>query len=221
MLWIIWIVLFALSIYSHFVCLHIVEMLVSRRNGDASIVTPTNTKTIRTMIVMGSGGHTGEMLYLLSHMDFNLFSQRLYVIANTDHMSGGKVRELERSLDSIPDNFQIGTISRSREVGQSWITTIFSSLASIFQSYKILMLNKPDLIICNGPGTCVPLCLAAFMLQALWIKNIVVVFNESLCRVNTLSVTGKLMAHCLADRSIVQWPELHAKYPQTVYLGKV
>ncbi len=159
------------------------------------------------MIVMGSGGHTGEMLHLLSDMDFNLFTQRLYIIANTYHMSGGKVQVLEKSQDSTPDNFQIGTIFRSREVGQSWITIIFSSLVSIFQSYKIVMLNKPDLILCNGPGTCVPLCLATFVLKALWIRSTVVVFSESLCRVNTLFITGKLMAHCLADRSIVQWPK--------------
>ena len=60
----------------------------------------------------------------------------------------------------------------------------------------------------------------SFYIKVLWLKRSTIVFVESICRVHTLSLTGKLM-YFLADRSIVQWPELHAKYPQTVFLGRL
>lgn len=51
-------------------------------------------------------------------------------------------------------------------------------------------------------------------------KRISIVYVESFARVYSLSLTGKLMLKLrIADRMLVQWPELHAKYPETEYLG--
>ncbi|EFX83686.1 hypothetical protein DAPPUDRAFT_239833 [Daphnia pulex] len=157
-----------------------------------------NQGMIRVQKVSSStGGHTGEMVRLLSALDFRHFSPRLYLVARTDDMSAKRVQQLESSHVSTADSTV--AISRSREVHQSWISTI----------------------LCNGPGTCVPPCVIALLLRTLFIKRSTIVFVESICRVTTLSLTGKLMLYILADRSIVQWPELHAKYPQTVFLGRL
>lgn len=57
------------------------------------------------------------------------------------------------------------------------------------------------------PGTCLPICLAGFALRFLGLKRVRVVFVESLCRVHSLSLTGRLLYY-LADRFVVQWPGL-------------
>lgn len=73
-------------------------------------------------------------------------------------------------------------------------------------------------IICNGPGTCVPIVLMAFMLAVLGFKKTTVVYVESFCRVRTLSLTGRILYH-LADHFVVQWPQLTTKYPRAKYQG--
>lgn len=52
-----------------------------------------NTTGKKLMVVIGSGGHTTEMLTLLSGQD-DLFSERTYVIAQTDLLSTNKVNKL-------------------------------------------------------------------------------------------------------------------------------
>lgn len=57
------------------------------------------------------------------------------------------------------------------------------------------------------PGTCLPICLAAYALRFLGVRRVRVVFVESFCRVRSLSLTGRLLYY-LADRFLVQWPGL-------------
>lgn len=212
---------FLLIIYVSCVAVHLVKLFLFRDRHSESLWPKNRCKPVKTLIIMGSGGHTGEMVRLLSTLDFRHFSPRLYLVARTDDMSAKRVQQLESSHISTAGLFQTVSISRSREVHQSWITTIVSFLQSTLECLRILFYYQPDLILCNGPGTCVPPCIIALLLRVLWIKRSTVIFIESICRVNTLSLTGKLMVCFLADRSIVQWPELHAKYPQTVFLGRL
>jgi beta-1,4-N-acetylglucosaminyltransferase len=66
-------------------------------------------------------------------------------------------------------------------------------------------------------GTCVPLCYSAFLLKFLGIKNIKIIFIESFCRVEKLSLTGKLL-YPIVDRFLVQWKEHLVKYQRAEYL---
>jgi len=213
--------LYILLVYIFSVFIHIPYLFLSR-NPKNSCLWPANKKqSSRTLIVMGSGGHTAEMVRLLNDLDVKKFSPRQYIVAQSDHASHCKIKELEKHLDSSPEDFQITTISRSREVKQSWASTAVSFIRSTFESIRIIGFYHPDLILCNGPGTCVPICLVAFIFKVLWLKNTTIVFVESICRVHSLSLTGKIMVTLLADRSLVQWPELNQKYPQTVYIGRL
>ncbi|EEC13566.1 conserved hypothetical protein [Ixodes scapularis] len=54
--------------------------------------------------------------------------------------------------------------------------------------------------------------------EVLGIKKASVVYVESFCRVETLSITGRVLYH-LADHFVVQWPQLSAKYPRAKYHG--
>lgn len=43
-------------------------------------------------------------------------------------------------------------LPRSREVKQSWITTIFTTAWAMLHSFVMIMKCRPDLLLCNGPG---------------------------------------------------------------------
>eukprot|EP00879_Flechtneria_rotunda_P025794 GHRR01027441.1.p2 GENE.GHRR01027441.1~~GHRR01027441.1.p2 ORF type:complete len:104 (+),score=23.07 GHRR01027441.1:593-904(+) len=55
---------------------------------------------VRTMIVLGSGGHTAEMLMLVESMDKQFYNPRVYVVAETDKMSAKRALTQEQSWSS-------------------------------------------------------------------------------------------------------------------------
>jgi beta-1,4-N-acetylglucosaminyltransferase len=79
---------------------------------------------------------------------------------------------------------------------------------------------KPDVLLVNGPGSCVPLCLAATLYNIIGITNTRIIFIESFTRVQKLSLTGRLL-YPLAHRVVVQWPQLALKHPRAEYLGPI
>ncbi|XP_011795421.1 PREDICTED: UDP-N-acetylglucosamine transferase subunit ALG14 homolog isoform X1 [Colobus angolensis palliatus] len=184
----------------------------------------TPRESLSILVVAGSGGHTTEILRLLGSLS-SAYSPRHYVIADTDEMSANKINsfELDRA-DRDPSNmytkYYIHRIPRSREVRQSWPSTVFTTLHSMWLSFPLIHQVKPDLVLCNGPGTCVPICVSALLLGILGIKKVIIVYVESVCRVETLSLSGKILFH-LSDYFIVQWPALKEKYPKSVYLGRI
>jgi len=51
--------------------------------------------SVCTLIVLGSGGHTAEMLALLKNFPLQKYSSRQYVLAATDRMSAQKAEQFE------------------------------------------------------------------------------------------------------------------------------
>ena len=49
----------------------------------------------KVVIVLGSGGHTAEMLRLLESLDFRKYIYRVYVVSSGDALSEGKARAFE------------------------------------------------------------------------------------------------------------------------------
>eukprot|EP00770_Monocercomonoides_exilis_P010136 MONOS_10085.1-p1 / transcript=MONOS_10085.1 / gene=MONOS_10085 / organism=Monocercomonoides_exilis_PA203 / gene_product=Alg14 family oligosaccharide biosynthesis protein / transcript_product=Alg14 family oligosaccharide biosynthesis protein / location=Mono_scaffold00443:6301-7096(+) / protein_length=175 / sequence_SO=supercontig / SO=protein_coding / is_pseudo=false len=174
------------------------------------------------MIVLGSGGHTKEMLALLNEIDLSRFNKRVYVIGATDSLSEGKAEAFENDHFAKAQSYKVVRIPRSREVLQGALSAIFPTVKSILASICVVFRYRPEIILCNGPGTCFPICVAAFVLKFFWNSRIKVVFVESYCRVTTLSTTGKLLYYLpLSDGFVVQWPSLLEKYSQADYLGRV
>jgi beta-1,4-N-acetylglucosaminyltransferase len=73
-------------------------------------------------------------------------------------------------------------------------------------------------MVLSRAGTCVPLCAAAMLLRFLGVGSTRIVFVESVCRVTSLSVTG-LLLYPVADRFLVQWPQLQQRWPRTEHVG--
>ncbi|KAK9138161.1 hypothetical protein Sjap_008755 [Stephania japonica] len=55
-------------------------------------------QSVSTLIVLGSGGHTAEMLNLVAVLQKDKFTPRTYIAASTDNMSLQKASTLEASL---------------------------------------------------------------------------------------------------------------------------
>lgn len=177
----------------------------------------------RTMIVLGSGGHTSEMIRIVGGLRLKSYSPRLYVAATGDEMSQKKAKGFETTNGTFgAPSVSIKTIPRARKVLQSYFTSIFTTLVAIFSSFWMVLQFRPDLVLCNGPGTCVPICFWAYLLKFFCLKETRIVYVESLCRVQKLSLSGLLLYYLyLADHIYVQWPRLKELYPRTSYIGRV
>ncbi|XP_045583107.1 UDP-N-acetylglucosamine transferase subunit ALG14 [Procambarus clarkii] len=180
-------------------------------------------KTVKTLVVLGSGGHTGEMLKMIAMLDPFCYRPRVYVVAATDAISFKRLSQTEEKLqvnDEGDDQFVVEVVPRTREVGQSWVSTAYSAMWALIFCILVVARHRPSLILTNGPGTCVPVCLSALLFRILGICQTRVVFIESLCRVQSLSLSGRIL-YRITDDFIVQWPQLKTKYPRSKYMGRL
>lgn len=113
------------------------------------------------------GGHTTEMLRLVRAIDCTRYSPRIYVVADTDEHSERKVLEFEQISLSGANDFCFHRIPRSREVRQSYLTSVFTTLRATLSAVPLILRERPFLLLCNGPGTCIPIC-AAFLILKVW-----------------------------------------------------
>ncbi|XP_058060444.1 UDP-N-acetylglucosamine transferase subunit ALG14 homolog [Anopheles bellator] len=200
--------LYVALLFSVLFLLRFIQLLFSVRKNQG--LPSLRTNPARTMIVMGSGGHTAEMLRIVDRLDCNRYTPRQYIIANTDKTSVVKVIESEvrREPDTAKQMYEIITIGRSREVHQTYISSVMTTVSAVFNCVPIVLKAKPELILTNGPGTCVPICLVAFLARVLFLNTTCrIVFVESFCRVRSLSLSGRILLF-IVDTFVVQWPEL-------------
>ena len=218
-----------------------------------------------TMVVLGSGGHTTEMMRLLGELDSARYGPVCYVVADSDTTSIPRLAEYVRdyeekinfgndggrrssrwegrrpAVQQQRDNDDDGKgeddaneacakvyrLPRAREVGQSYPSSVLTTMRSFVRTFILLCRVRPELILANGPGTCVPVIYSAFLLRLLpFLPQLLypssseprsssccrVVFVESLCRVRTLSLSGRLV-YPVVDRFVVHWPGLSRDYP--------
>lgn len=189
-------------------------------------------KPAKTLVVLGSGGHTTEMLRLLSsitnHSDYSPLD---YIIASTDTSSQNRLEAFHKEAAQAaeqrnitekgqgrtpikpicpPPHRHIFKIPRAREVGQSYLTSIFTTLYSILYTAQIVLIKtRPDILLINGPGTCLPIALWTFIGRVLGLCEGQILFCESFCRVKSLSLTGNILWKLgIVDLFLVHWPEL-------------
>ena len=120
------------------------------------------------MVVLGSGGHTSEMLYMLEDIDLASFTHRAYVVSTGDSFSLIKAKEFENSKEQrIPKfspewtalsqisttnrnetlyanaenskDFEIHVVPRARLIYQSLLTTPFSAFRCLVACTQLLI----------------------------------------------------------------------------------
>ncbi|CAE6397301.1 unnamed protein product, partial [Rhizoctonia solani] len=165
-------------------------------------------------VLLGSGGHSTEALALVSSLDFDRYSPRTYIISEGDTLSAKKAAALESLKKPGNSDYRILTMPRARRVHQSLASTPLTALRSLIWTLQFMTVPAitskkrfADVLLVNGPGTCVALVLVAYFNRFWWLDSPRVVYIESFARVSSLSLSGKLVRP-LADRFLVQWPSL-------------
>jgi len=176
------------------------------------------------MIILGSGGHTGEMINFVERLDLSRFSKIFLAKALSDKTSYNMffqaLPQWERASNNESTPLVIKKeIPRAREVMQSYFTSIFTTLYAFLHALVLMYREKPDLVVTNGPGTCIPLCFAQFFNRMTMRSHGKILFIESICRVKSLSMTGTLL-YPLSDRTYVQHKTLQMKYPGSILLDE-
>ena len=103
------------------------------------------------------------MVRLLSTLDFDRYTPRVYLVSTGDAFSLGQAARLEAARDKDAA-YTVVEVPRARRVHQSFVTAPWTTLLSLAFMIRTITLdpNFADAVIMNGPGTCVPICLAVF-----------------------------------------------------------
>jgi beta-1,4-N-acetylglucosaminyltransferase len=121
-----------------------------------------------------TGGHTSEALQLLSALDMQVYTPRTYIISSGDSMSVEKAVAFEKSLNTGPaegKNYRFIELPRARRVGQSYVSSVWTTILSFRTAFRLLALEPLkhdgreswDLLLVNGPGTCVVAAVAVVL----------------------------------------------------------
>ncbi|GAA5914003.1 hypothetical protein JCM8208_005917 [Rhodotorula glutinis] len=190
-------------------------------------------------VFLGSGGHTAEMMRLVAHLDWQRFPTRTWIISSGDTLSEHKALELERTIASgqfrilrIPRARKV----HQSYLTSPW-TTLYSLASCVWHIAlaPLLFSSSPpstsasstapsssaggrqprrrrtfaDVVLLNGPGSCVPITLAAFLLRLLPLASPPprLIYLESLARTRRLSLSARLVRP-FVDRFFVQWDAL-------------
>ena len=118
----------------------------------------------------------------------------------------------EKSQYSV-ENKEIKTYYLN-QVNRKEKTFLFRMIVNSLKTIKILIIEKPDIIISTGALSTIPLCLFGKLLR----KKII--FIESFAKINSPTLTGKLV-YKFADQFYVQWEEMKSIYPKAIYVGGI
>lgn len=149
----------------------------------------------KILMVASSGGHLEEALALKPLKDTY---HTILVTEKTDY----KVNYWQDELYLMP---QV-----NRKELKSW----FAFIKVFFTSIKILLKEKPDVVLSTGAMISFPSLLIGKLLG----KKII--FIECMFNVDAPTMTGK-MVYPFADLFIVQWEEMLSVYPKAVLGGRV
>lgn len=152
-----------------------------------------DSKVMKICLVCSSGGHFSQLHFLKEFWE--VFDHFWVTFSGQDTSS----------------------LLRNEKVYWAYCPTnrnIKNLLRNIILAIKILMREKPDVIISTGAGVSVPFIYIAKIL------SIKAIYIESLTRINILSLSGK-MVYPIVDHLIVQWPELEKRYEKAKFIGQV
>jgi len=202
---------------------HTAEMLTLLKSFDQSIYWPRRYIVASTDRMSGQKATAFEALILGNPTD----QGDQAMVADKKHdtrklLRRSKLQPTSTSLSKDEKIFSVKIIPRSREVGQSFITSVGTTLYAAIYAFIFVFDFRPDLVLINGPGTALPVVVAARAARMAGLADSKVVYVESIARVTQLSLTGKILYKLrLSDEFFVQWEELLEAYPRAKYAGRL
>jgi beta-1,4-N-acetylglucosaminyltransferase len=112
------------------------------------------------LIVLGSGGHTSEMLYMMENMDFDNFNKIILVKSNEDKLSYAKAIQFlkEKCKNFRESKIELINIRRVFYKKSFFLISLVKLFIAICQVFAQFLFRKnPQIAFFNGPGTSIPL----------------------------------------------------------------
>ncbi|KAF1928556.1 glycosyltransferase family 1 protein [Didymella exigua CBS 183.55] len=190
----------------------------------------TRPARARILVVLGSGGHTHEMLALLRGLDARKYTHRTYVVSSGDAFSAARAEAFERGLAANvatqaqtqtqtqtqdaqrtccvgPQFYSVVAIPRARRVHQPLYSTPLSALQTLAAAFGPLLsrpsagVELPHLIVTNGPATAVVVVLAAMVLRFFDVRG---AQSRGLCRTVYVESFARVKTLSLSGRLLVR-----------------
>ena len=151
------------------------------------------TKQLKICLAASAGGHTSQLLKLSrswnGHQTFCVTTTQL-------------VADQLRKFGSV------------YVVGESNHQHPLKVLIVLMRCIKIILREKPDVVISTGASAGCLMCLLGKLLSAR------VIWIDSITNINRISLSGRMVRY-IADLFLVQWPHLAQKYSNVEYLGAI
>lgn len=150
-------------------------------------------KDIKVCLVASSGGH---LTHLYKLKPFWQDKQRIWVTFDKEDARSLLENEIFYSA-YYPSNRSLKAL-----------------IINSFRAVKILLKERPHLIISSGAAVAVPF---------FWIGKLFgakTIYIEVFDRIDKPTISGKL-CYPVADKFIVQWPEMKKVYPKAINLGSI
>ena len=148
-------------------------------------------KKKKICLAASAGGHLTELLRLSeSWQNYETFFVTTVPVVQDDLKGTGNV-------------YVVGECNRQN---------IGLVLLVLIRCIKIILKERPDIVISTGAAAGCMICFLAKMLGAkiIWI--------DSITNVERISLSGRMVRY-IADLFLVQWPELLSKYKKVEYAG--
>ncbi|QHS71634.1 N-acetylglucosaminyldiphosphodolichol N-acetylglucosaminyltransferase anchoring subunit ALG14 [Saccharomyces paradoxus] len=206
---------------------HTQTSLKKDTKDEASIlrIQKPSKKPLRIFVFLGSGGHTGEMIRLLENYKDLLLNESIVYLGYSDEASRQRFASFIKKFSRC--KVQYSGFMKAREVKATFLQSVKTIVGTLVQSFvhvvriRFAMCGSPHLFLLNGPGTC---CIISFWLKIIelvvpLLGSSHIVYVESLARINTPSLTGKIL-YWVVDEFIVQWQELRDNcLPRSKWFG--
>ena len=153
----------------------------------------------KILLVCSDGGHLAQVLELKE-----LFEKYDYLL----------ITEKSPSTVSLAEKYNIKFVSARPEGKNRKLGFYISLLKNSFSSLRILMTQRPKVILTTGSHTAVPFCLLGKLM------GIKVVWILSYARINSKAASANVI-YPIADRFLVQWPNMKKHYKNSIYLGSI
>jgi UDP-N-acetylglucosamine:LPS N-acetylglucosamine transferase len=157
----------------------------------------------KVAVVLGRGGHTAQTFALIDLLGSRF--KYLYMIGLLDRLTPKKIKISGRVLPVLAPRLL---------PQDSRIMAVLRTLMTLMLSMIYFVLFRPKLVLSCGTGLTVPIFYTARIL------GIRTVFIESMSRVESLSMTGRILLG-KTDLFLVQWQQLAKATPGATYGGQL
>lgn len=152
--------------------------------------------TLRICVGASAGGHMNELLKLLEASQNWPQSPAFYVTT---------LEALAEKLAQLGPVYIIGECNRQHPL---------KALRVLMRSLKVVLKERPDVVITTGSLPLAMVCLSAKLFGAK------IVWVDSIANIERFSLSGRMMLP-FADLFLTQWPELAQRYKNVEYAGAI